>query len=165
MRNKHKIELAALAAVLFASVSFAQNAGADKHYRLDFTLKEVEGGKVINSRLYSQIFSLGGASQTRAGSKIPYGPNLTNWVDVGVNIDCAHGVESPEGLELNVTAEVSSVPPEFESANQPGLPLVRSNKWSSNVVVPLNKPTLLFSSDIPSSKRKMELELTATLIR
>jgi hypothetical protein len=44
------------------------------------------------------------------------------------------------------------------------LPSIRSNSWSSVVIVPLKTPTLIFSSDDPASKRQMQLELTATPI-
>jgi hypothetical protein len=40
-------------------------------------------------------------------------------------------------------------------------PVIRQNRWSSNVVVPLKKPTLIFASDDATSKRQMQLELTA----
>jgi hypothetical protein len=63
-------------------------------------------------------------------------------------------------VALSVSAEMSSVP---EGGN-PGLPVVRQNKWSSYVVVPIKKPTVIFSSDDATSKRTMQLELTATPI-
>jgi len=43
-------------------------------------------------------------------------------------------------------------------------PTIRQNRWSSSVVVPLSKPTVIFSSDDLTSKRQFQLELTATLI-
>ncbi len=46
----------------------------------------------------------------------------------------------------------------------PGRPTIRQNRWTSVTIVPLKKPTLLFSSDDPMSKRQMQLELTVTPI-
>jgi hypothetical protein len=56
-----------------------------------------------------------------------------------------------------VTAEVSSA---AETTDAPA-PVIRQVKWNSPVIVPLRKPTIIFSSDDPSSKRQMQLELTA----
>jgi hypothetical protein len=38
-------------------------------------------------------------------------------------------------------------------------------KWNAPVIVPLRKATVIFASDDPSSKRQMQLELTATPIK
>jgi hypothetical protein len=43
--------------------------------------------------------------------------------------------------------------------------LLRQNRWRSDVLVPLRKPTVIFSSDDPTSTHKMQVELTATPIR
>jgi hypothetical protein len=44
------------------------------------------------------------------------------------------------------------------------MPTIRQNRWVSTVAVPLKKPTVIFSSDDLTSKRQMQLELTATPI-
>ena len=44
-------------------------------------------------------------------------------------------------------------------------PVIRQNRWSAVASVSLGKPTTLFSSDDIASKRRMEVELTATEIR
>jgi hypothetical protein len=44
-------------------------------------------------------------------------------------------------------------------------PVIRQNRWSATAVVPLGKPLTLFSSDDITSKRRMEVEMTATEIR
>ena len=79
-----------------------------------------------------------------------------------MNIDCRAVKEVERGLSLNVSADISSVPSEPVPAGT--APTVRQNKWSSPAIVPLKKPTLLFSSDDPMSKRQMQLELTVTPI-
>jgi hypothetical protein len=60
-----------------------------------------------------------------------------------------------------VAAEVSSA---AETPDAPA-PVIRQVKWNSPVIVPLGKPTVIFSSDDPSSKRQMQLELTARPIK
>ena len=84
------------------------------------------------------------------------------YIDVGVNIDCRAAKEIQDQLALNVAAEISSVAADPSSST---LPLVRQTKWSSNVIVPVRKPTTIFSSDDPTTKRQTQLELTAIPIK
>jgi hypothetical protein len=127
------------------------------------------GGKVINARAYSMTISTGdtGGSSIRAGNKLPSstggsGPGSLTYIDVGVNIDCRAAKEIQDQLALNVAAEISSVAADPSSST---LPLVRQTKWSSNVIVPVRKPTTIFSSDDPTTKRQTQLELTAIPIK
>lgn len=164
-----------VALTLAAGTCLAEDSVAPKFYKLDFTVKEVEGGKVLNARTYSVMVSAerdGGATSCliRTGSKVPTvtgGSGVNSqftYIDVGVNIDCRGGVkEVPGGLSLGVNADISSALQEpATSANLP--PIIRQNRWSSNVLVPLKKPTVIFSSDDVASKHQMQLELTATPI-
>jgi hypothetical protein len=156
--------------------AFAQGQEAAKtfepgtFYKLDFVVKEVEGGKVLNSRAYSMMANNQGPSSIRTGTRVPVTFNAsTQYIDVGVNIDCRALREAQGELFLGITTEISSVP---SDPSQPGagntgltaLPAVRQNKWSSPARVPLKKATLIFSSDDPASRRQMQLELTATPI-
>lgn len=155
--------------LLVAAGCFAQNekskpAEGSKAFQLDFVVKELEDGKVVNSRNYSiMVATPGNAGSIRAGDKVPViteggGSPKTTYLDVGVNIDC-RGVQETDGkLTLTVTAEIST------AASNANPPLIRTTRWNSNVVVPLRKPTALFSSDDTSSKRRMTLELTASPI-
>jgi hypothetical protein len=50
-----------------------------KFYRLEFVVKEVEGGKVLNTRSYSMMTEATGAIyRIRAGSKVPVA--TSTWV-------------------------------------------------------------------------------------
>jgi hypothetical protein len=42
--------------------------------------------------------------------------------------------------------------------------VIRQNKWDSSVLIPVGKPTLVFSADDLDSKGKMQVELTATKV-
>jgi hypothetical protein len=68
---------------------------------------------------------------------------------------------------MEVSADISSVSDsKMEgAAGARGMPMIQQNKWNSQVVVILGKPTVLFSSDEVTSKRTLELELTATEIK
>jgi len=151
--------------IALAGVALAEEAAPpDKFYKLDFVMKEVEAGKVLNSRSYSVIISgrESDRASIRTGSKVPFNSgNMVQYADIGVNIDCIHVHELGDNLTMQVEADLSNIPQE-----QPGNPpVVRQDKWNSMVIVPLRKPTTLFSSDDPASRQQVQLELTATPIR
>jgi len=165
-----KIRNWSLAVALLTGACFAQEAVPQKFYKLDFVVKEVEGARVLNARAYS----ITGSSTTdrsytwsiRTGTRVPFqvggSPSgQINYLDVGVSIDCHTIKELPNGLSLTVSADISSIPQE---STQSAVPVVRQNRWVSNVVVPLRKPLVIFSSDDLTTKHQMQLELTATPI-
>lgn len=160
-----------LIALLVAGGCLGQNESAKpgaspapepKYFHLDFVVKELEGGKTVNSRSYAMTISTGrDRSSIRSGNKVPLpSSSPLQYVDVGTNIDCGDSREIQDQLALMVTAEVSSA---AEAGVVP--PVIRQVKWSSPVLVPLRKPTIIFASDDPSSKRQMQLELTATPLK
>lgn len=150
---------------LLAGACYAQS-DQPKFYHLDFAVQELDGGKVTNSRHYLTIISTTDTSNSviRTGSKVPMqtggGPDngVFTYVDVGVNIDCRSAKEIQGRLALNVAADISS------AATTSRQPIIRQNKWGSNVVVRLGRPTVIFSSDDVTNKSQMRLELTATPI-
>jgi hypothetical protein len=157
-----------LALTLLAGTCFAQNPELPKFYKLDFVVKEVEAAKVMNARSYSMTVSTdppGVHSSMRTGSRVPFGnTGQVTFLDVGVNIDCSSVKAEQDQLSLTVTAEISSILQ--ESTTPTGAhPIIRQNKWTSSVIVPIKKPTVIFSSDDATSKRQMQLELTATPIK
>ena len=136
-----------------------------RYFKLDFSVKQFDGGRVVNARSYSMSVlapSEGGAvaGELRAGEKIPFqAPSGPQQLEVGVNIDCRRIKEVGDKLGMNVSAEVSSI---AASEEKTPLPLIRRTQMNINVLVPLKKPTLIFSSDEPSSKGSLQMELTAT---
>jgi len=174
MQNPTKTGMAFLFAAVLAGHAFGQGetakpAGEEaKYFHLDFVVKELENGKVTNSRAYAMTIATDNSgSSIRTGNKVPIptssGSSSTfTYIDVGVNIDCRAAKQLGDQLALNVVAEVSTAATEPPSGSPP---LIRQTKWSSAAVVPLRKPTTIFSSDDPSSKRQTQLELTATPIR
>lgn len=151
--------------LLAASLCFAQTEekpAGPKYYRLDFVVKDLEGGKVQGTRNYSVYANTlaGGSAMIRSGGKvaIPTTPGSTqySYLDVGVNIDCKLQFETSAEIGLQVSADISGI-----SQASPA-PVIDQTKWSSNVVVMLKKPTTIFSSESPSSKRTTQLELTVT---
>ena len=135
------------------------------YYRLQFVLKEIgDDGRVVNSRTYyTDVVTEGRFSQVRAGTKIPIRTNDKNeiqYLDLGVNIDCDSAHETPQGLGLRISAEISSVANPTSGGIQS--PVVRQNRWSSEALLPIDKPTVVFSSDNLENKGRMQVEVTAT---
>jgi hypothetical protein len=195
MRKIAALSVAVLFAVSLAAPCLAQDQKPDAkagprpatddyhYYRLDFVLREVgEDGKVANSRAYSIIVGADDKNPAyippasiRTGSRIPVGAKSNyEYRDIGVNIDCreVHLVQETgraDQIALRVGADISSIAGVSTDASEiPGdgtPPVLRQNKWDSIVMLPLNKPTVLYSSDNVSSKGKLQLELTATPVR
>lgn len=138
-------------------------AAEPEYFRLDFVVKEVQDGKTVNSRSYSTVTMVGGRdrSSIRAGTKMPV---QTGYVDVGVNIDCFSVQRVQNRLAILVSAELSTVTSSQDKA-APIAPPVRQNKWTSPVIFPIGKPTVLFSSDDLASNRTLQLEVTATPVK
>ena len=145
---------------------------APKHYfKLIFVLRETDEGKVLNQRTFGMDISAeppraNGAPldwwNMRSGTRIPLtgsNPKDTNYIDVGVNLD-VRAEEVPEGLQMQITSEISSV----ASENGVGVaaPAVRQLKVRSAVLAPLGKPTAVFTADDAASKHRFELEVTPT---
>jgi len=156
---------------LGAGACFGEDAAALKFYKLDFVVKELDGGKVLNSRSYSAIVSTkpGTSCHIRTNSRLlmPTSSDGTQFgaYDPGVNIDCGNVMDRQNDLSITVTAEVRSVSQDISASSVAARqPVTRENKWDSTVVIPLKKPTVVFSSDDPTSKHQMQLELTATPI-
>lgn len=150
-----------------------------QHYRVVFVAREVEEGKVINSRKYETDMTLqgqgSGTGSIRTGSKIPIATGTSSgvqagistqftYVDVGINLDFNRARLEGGRVFLFIAAEISSADTGtlIHGVNEP---TIRQNKWTAGVTVPLGKPTVIFSSDDVSSKRTMQIELTVTPVR
>jgi type II secretory pathway component GspD/PulD (secretin) len=147
-------------------------SGPKSFYQLNFVVRELENERVVNSRSYSIILSNDNErSSIRAGEKVPFSSisgERSEWqqIDVGVNIDCAKLQDLGGRVALKISAEISSLMENHGDSSPPAsLPIIRNNRWESNVMLPLKEATILYSSDDPASKRKMQLQLTVTTIR
>ncbi len=162
--------ISALSAASLAQSDEAKKAPPPekKFYRLDLAVKELDGGKTVNSREYFMMVSTGHENNSlRTGTKLPVGTeDHRSYMDVGVNFDCREvGMTASGELSMNLSADVSSVADGDLKAAPAGYPVLRTNRWSSGVLVPLERPTVVFSSDDLASKRRMQLEVTATAVK
>jgi len=141
------------------------------YYHLEFVVQELgTDGKPTNTRTYTTAVSTStdgrDYSSIRTQSRIPI-PTATNgsdtsyqYQDVGVNIDVHRALEVGHQLSFQLSATISGVA-ETRDAKLP-LPVIRENKWQANVLVPIGKPTTVFTSDTLDSRGSMQLVVTAT---
>jgi hypothetical protein len=173
MKTLSKFGLAILS-ILPASSLVAQDKAPkppEHFYHLVFQIEETDNaGNVINSRSYAGAAvtenSRGWAIKT--GTKIPLvtagkgEKSEIQYIDVGVNIEFQDAVEEGSKLHLVVNASISSLAAAPDTATAD--PIIRQNTWSSEVLIPVGKPTVIFSSDNLESKGRTQVELTATRI-
>lgn len=149
------------------------------YYHLEFVVQELgTEGKPANSRTYTTTVSTGqhDATSIRTNSRIPIatgsyqsastGPLVNTqfqYQNVGVEIDIAHAQETGRQITLNLTADISSVA-ESRDTNL-HQPVIRQNRWQAAVLIPVGKPSVVFTSDSLDSKGSMQLVVTATPIR
>ena len=169
-----------LAAPLAAIAQDAQQAGKpapppDHFYKLTLVVEEVnDAGKVVNSRSYLATVDTRaenranyGRQQIRTGARIPVSQDGNSWqyMDVGVDFDVLYPQEVGDKLAFNLTADITSLANPGEQTVDPlRHPVVRQNKWASNVLIPIGKATVVFSADDLDSKGKMQVEVTATKV-
>jgi len=152
-------------------------------YRLDYVLTELEGGKKTDSKDYSLLLDGDRTGRLRVGTRIPVtvgspvdvpgGRPQYQYIDLGVTIEATGrpGLLTDNTLGLRTRVEVSSIAmPTAESGkattiSAPTQPIIRNFTGESDVTVPFNKPTTLFTLDEPNSKRSFQVQLTATEIR
>ncbi len=169
MRNMKIWSVGFLTLALLVGTCLAEEPPPTKYYKLEFVVKEVDGAKVLNARTYSAMVSgvvvlkerevATGSCSIRTGSRVPYSTGeKTSYLDVGVSIDCRSVREAPGGLSLRVDVDISSL------AQESNPPVIRQNKWASDVIVPLKKPAVILSSDDLTTKHQIQVELTATPI-
>jgi hypothetical protein len=145
-----------------ATSVFSYRQSPERFFRLNFRVLDLSPeGKVTNSRAYTETIATGPKSERknsiRTDDRVP--ANNT-YMDIGTRIDTSDIELVGETLHLRVTVNMSSMP----ASEKTGPPLIRNAWWDSYVTVPINKPTIIFSSDNSADRGKTELELTAVPI-
>jgi hypothetical protein len=140
------------------------------YYHLEFVVQELGAdGKPVNSRSYSSTTSTDRSdlsASIRTGSRVPIVTGSSSgsqyqYMDVGINIDVRNTHEVNGKLKISLVADVSSLATPA-GLSQPSTPVVRNNRWQAPVLVPLNKPTVVFTSDALDTKGSIQLVVTAT---
>jgi hypothetical protein len=148
------------------------------YYHLELVVQELsKEGKPTNSRTYTTTVGTRTreSASIRADSRIPIvtgssaalNSALVNtqfqYQDVGVNIDVQPAHEIGRQLSFDLKADITSVAENLDARLHE--PIIRQNKWQSTVLIPIGKPTVVFTSDALDSKGSMQLVVTATLLQ
>jgi hypothetical protein len=158
-----------LALLLSAPAQEKKDEPTRNVYKLEFTVFELENGKRINERSYMLHISDAdhrGAS-TRVGTRVPVqvGGNVgMQYMDVGLKIDANFQSADDSSMNLIINFETSgfAMP---EQSTQSGTPVLRNVSENVTAKIPYGKPTLVSSIDDVNSKRRLQLELTATRLK
>lgn len=166
--------------LILGLVSAAAAQEAPKHlqkiYKVVFLIYEVEDGKKINERTYTlPVNTVDGnphSSSMRVGTRVPVttatsAGDKTQWqyVDVGLNIDC-DVTEQADKFIVHGSMELSSfaLPEQGSDPRSGGNPVLRNIRQSFTALVPPGKPTLVTTMDDVNSKKRLQVEITATRI-
>jgi hypothetical protein len=136
-------------------------------YRLDFAVKELEDGKVVNTRQYSMNLQADDANEIKIGTRVPVETGQGSqfqYIDVGTNIWCRIG-ERSDGMPLSVRAEISNFAIPEQSTNREAHPLIRQLQIKASTLAQLGKPMVVGSVDDPNSKRQFQLEVTVNKLK
>ena len=147
-----------------------------KIYKVVFLIYEVEDGKKINERTYTlPVNNIDGnprESSMRVGTRVPVATATTTsdktvwqYVDVGLTIDCSV-TEQDNKFIVHGDVELSSLvlPDQGTAPRSDGNPVLRRIRQTFTTLVLPGKPTLVTTSDDINSKKRLQLEVTATRI-
>ena len=148
-----------------AAKTEASNKPADA-YRVDFAVKEIEDGKTINTRQYSMNLNAEDSNRLKIGTRVPVEAKQGEfeYIDVGTNL-FAQLRERPNGLLLEVRAEISNFAVPEQAARSNSMPLLRQMQINGSTVALLGKPMVVGSVDDPNSKRQFQLEVIVTRLK
>ena len=147
------------------AVSRPRSSGA---FRVEYSIRELEDGKRINSRTYKLLVQRDEWGRIRVGSRVPYmaGEKQINYADVGINIDSQVVEEQDADVVLHTTYESNSLAKEDRVvASGISNPVFRNVRTQSTCAVPFGKPTVINVVDDVASSRQYEIEVTVTKVK
>jgi hypothetical protein len=138
-----------------------------KTYRLTYTLTETDGGKRVGTQHFAMIVVSGRKTVLKQGNRVPLvtgsvsssggAQTQVQYLDIGLNID-ASIEESADGVKLNTQVEQSSIAEEKSGLGTQD-PIVRQAKLEGTSILTAGKPLILGSMDIPSTARRLDIEV------
>ena len=144
-------------------------------YRLEFTIRELDEQKLINTRNYSMLITSsaqrgGSRASVNAVTKMPVvtgnkdGVPTTSYINVGLSLR-GELYETDHGYLLIVNAEIGGLAPlggdGMPSGSPNGNPLIRAVEINTQGNIDLGKSQLLGSVDDVYSKHRFQLEVVA----
>ena len=147
----------------------ATAAPADNFYKLSFVIYELDDGKRMNQRDYSIMGrTSGGQVSARVWTRLPMysEEKKVTYVNGGLEIRCSLRDATVGKVQASCDFEISSfvLPEQAVDArsNAPGVPILRTTSTSTLAVLTPGKPTIISSIDDVNSKKRTQIEVTAT---
>jgi len=170
--------------LLFTTAAVAQDTAAGSKsavprgwgapYRLEYLIKEMDDGKVINTRTYLLMLQSAGdrgiRGELKTGTRVPIrmtvpkeGESEIQYLDVGINISAQLQVVEGSGLVLVGQVEISTLAGDLGGGGAP--PLIRQVRSNTTSEVTPDKVNQIAVLDDPISKHRFEIDVTPTRIK
>lgn len=142
----------------------------ENFYKLSFVISEMDDGKRINQREYSVIgrTNYGPPALIRVSTRVPIyvEDKKIQYIDAGLNINCSLKEPSVGKIHAQCDINISSFviqEPAAETRNSAG-PILRTTNANAWVVLVPGKPTVMSTIDDVNSKKRTQIEVTATKV-
>jgi len=143
----------------------ADSAKPSAFYKLEFTIREMEGEKSLNTSNYSILLQAGHSAKMTAGSQVPYPASSSSMAyrSIGVSIGCTlQEADGSPWLSLNI--DISGLAPS-EKAEDKYPPIFRSTNISAEAMLTPGRATMVGSVDDPATKHRLQVDVTATKLK
>jgi len=141
-----------------------------KTFQLTYALTEIDDGKRLGTQHFTMTAVDGQRTTLKSGSKIPvvtgkFDTSTTisqtqmTYLDVGYNFDATPS-ETAVGATVKLKVERSTVAERKPGAPAPIDPSIQQAVMETVTSLPLGKPTVLGSLDVPDSTKHLEVEVT-----
>lgn len=142
----------------------------DSFYKLTFTIFELEDGKRTNQREYSMISRSndGRPATLRSSTRVPIyaEEKKIQYIDAGLDIRCFApreiGGKIAANCELNISNFVAQE--QATDARNTAGPVMRTTNASTWALLTAGKPMVISTIDDVNSKKRIQIEMTATRI-
>ena len=133
------------------------------YYKVDFAFKELQDGKVVNTRTFTMLANTEKSNTLKIGSRVPVavgGEKGIQYMDVGVNIFCRLEPRA-DLLAASINIDSSSIagPDQLGAGGQP---IVRNMQTNVNTALAPGKPTVIATLADTTSNKSFQIEVTAT---
>jgi hypothetical protein len=150
-----------------------KDVAPEAFYKLAFNISEIEDGKRVNQREYSMVSrnNDGRPVSIKSTTRVPINApeKQLQYLDAGLDIRCfapreVAGVAGKVAANCDVVISNFVVPDQSTEARNGVGPVLRTTNTSAWAVVTLGKPTVMSIIDDVNSKKRIQIEVTATKI-
>lgn len=138
-------------------------------YKLQFQLRELQDGKVVNTRDYAVMMQENSrAVDVRIGSRVPVKNDKDfTYLDIGTNLRCWELRAQPPHIGIGCTVEISNfaLPDQKLQTGIATAPVLNQIRCDTPAVVEEGKQTVISSIDDPTSTKRYEIAVTATKVK